>query len=86
MAGKIRLGKVRSLKLKVENTICWRQSFDVEGKLLRESNAKFIRWLLFIELKRVFIQGYGRLGNVRLFKHKVKEPFRWRQSFDAEGK
>jgi len=43
MAGKIRLGKVRLLKLKVENTICWRQSFDVEGKLLRESNAKFIR-------------------------------------------
>jgi RNA polymerase-associated protein LEO1 len=35
-------GRAR-LKLKVENTIRWRQSFDEEGKSLRESNAKFIR-------------------------------------------
>ncbi len=35
-------GRAR-LKLKVENTIRWRQSFDAEGKSLRESNAKFIR-------------------------------------------
>jgi hypothetical protein len=41
--GNGRLGKVRLLKLKVENTIRWRQSFDAEGKLLRKSNAKFIR-------------------------------------------
>jgi len=32
-------GKFRLLKLKAENTIRWRQSFDMEGKSL----AKFIR-------------------------------------------
>ena len=35
-------GRAR-LKLKVENTVRWRQSFDAEGKSLRESNAKFVR-------------------------------------------
>ncbi len=38
-------GRAR-LKLKVENTIRWRQNFDSEGKSLRESNAKFIRFVL----------------------------------------
>ncbi len=36
-------GRAR-LKLKVENTIRWRQSFDAEGKSVRESNARVVRW------------------------------------------
>merc|ERR1711994_472251 len=32
------------LKLKVENTIRWRQSFDSEGKAFKESNARIVRW------------------------------------------
>ncbi len=40
---QVSLGKVRLLKLKVENTIRGKQSFDAEGKSQRESNAKFIR-------------------------------------------
>jgi RNA polymerase-associated protein LEO1 len=35
-------GRAR-LKLKVENTIRWRQSFDKEGNSLRESNARVVR-------------------------------------------
>ena len=31
------------LKLKVENTIRWRQSFDSEGKAFKESNARIVR-------------------------------------------
>lgn len=36
-------GRAR-LKLKVENTIRWRQTFDKDGNLTKESNARFIRW------------------------------------------
>ena len=32
------------LKLKVENTIRWRQSFDSEGKAIKESNARIVKW------------------------------------------
>jgi RNA polymerase-associated protein LEO1 len=32
------------LKLKVENTIRWREAFDKEGIPCKESNARFIRW------------------------------------------
>lgn len=32
------------LKLKVENTIRWRDNFDKEGNVVKESNARFIRW------------------------------------------
>jgi len=32
------------LKLKVENTIRWRQGFDAEGKAIKESNARIVRW------------------------------------------
>lgn len=32
------------LKLKVGNTIRWRETYDKEGKLLRESNARFVKW------------------------------------------
>lgn len=31
------------LKLKVENTIRWRQGFDAEGKAVRESNARIVK-------------------------------------------
>lgn len=36
-------GNVR-LKLKVENTIRWRQAFNSEGKYIKESNARIVRW------------------------------------------
>ncbi|MCL4112848.1 UNVERIFIED_CONTAM: hypothetical protein GTU68_028844, partial [Idotea baltica] len=36
-------GRAR-LKLKVENTIRWRTTFDKEGNLLKESNTKLVRW------------------------------------------
>ncbi|XP_066585057.1 another transcription unit protein isoform X2 [Prorops nasuta] len=36
-------GRAR-LKLKVENTIRWKESFDDEGKLKKESNARFVKW------------------------------------------
>jgi RNA polymerase-associated protein LEO1 len=36
-------GRAR-LKLKVENTIRWREAFDKEGIPCKESNARFIRW------------------------------------------
>lgn len=32
------------LKLKVENTIRWREVFDKDGNVERESNARFIKW------------------------------------------
>lgn len=32
------------LKLKVENTIRWRQAFDDDGNSIKESNARFVRW------------------------------------------
>ncbi len=35
-------GRAR-LKLKVENTIRWRQAFDKDGKSVRESNARIVR-------------------------------------------
>lgn len=36
-------GRAR-LKLKVENTIRWRQSFDDQGKSVKESNARMVKW------------------------------------------
>ena len=36
-------GKAR-LKLKVENTIRWRYAKDKEGKEIKESNCRFVRW------------------------------------------
>ena len=36
-------GRAR-LKLKVENTIRWREVLDKEGNLLKQSNARFVRW------------------------------------------
>lgn len=36
-------GRAR-LKLKVENTIRWRETLDKEGTVTRESNARFIKW------------------------------------------
>lgn len=36
-------GRAR-LKLKVENTIRWRIGFDSEGKAIRESNARMVKW------------------------------------------
>lgn len=32
------------LKLKVENTIRWREVFDKDGNIVKESNARFIKW------------------------------------------
>lgn len=32
------------LKLKVENTIRWREVPDKEGNILKESNARLVRW------------------------------------------
>ena len=36
-------GRTR-LKLKVENTIRWRQGFDKEGHPVKESNARIVKW------------------------------------------
>ncbi|KAG7188363.1 hypothetical protein KM043_008017 [Ampulex compressa] len=36
-------GRAR-LKLKVENTLRWKEIFDEEGKVVKESNARFIKW------------------------------------------
>lgn len=36
-------GRAR-LKLKVENTIRWRINFDENGKAIRESNARMVKW------------------------------------------
>jgi len=36
-------GRTR-LKLKVENTIRWRQAFDKEGNSIKESNARIVKW------------------------------------------
>merc|ERR1719319_1618544 len=36
-------GRTR-LKLKVENTIRWRQGFDKEGHPMKESNARVVKW------------------------------------------
>lgn len=36
-------GRAR-LKLKVENTIRWRNVFNDESKLIKESNARFVKW------------------------------------------
>merc|ERR1712130_913734 len=36
-------GRTR-LKLKVENTIRWRQGFDKDGNPVKESNARIVRW------------------------------------------
>ena len=32
------------LKLKVENTIRWRIGFDEEGRAIKESNARMVKW------------------------------------------
>ena len=32
------------MKLKVENTIRWREIFDREGNVLKESNCKLVKW------------------------------------------
>lgn len=36
-------GRAR-LKLKVENTIRWRERFNENGVFVKESNARFVRW------------------------------------------
>lgn len=36
-------GRAR-LKLKVENTIRWREVIDKEGNTVKESNARFVKW------------------------------------------
>lgn len=36
-------GRAR-LKLKVENTIRWRTTFDDKGNAFQESNARMVRW------------------------------------------
>ncbi|XP_020281212.1 another transcription unit protein isoform X2 [Pseudomyrmex gracilis] len=36
-------GRAR-LKLKVENTLRWKDTFNDEGKLVKESNARFVKW------------------------------------------
>lgn len=36
-------GRAR-LKLKVENTIRWRTTFDDKGNAIKESNARMVRW------------------------------------------
>lgn len=36
-------GRAR-LKLKVENTIRWRERFNDKGEFVKESNARFVRW------------------------------------------
>ena len=36
-------GRAR-LKLKVENTIRWRIGFDAEGRAIKESNARMVKW------------------------------------------
>lgn len=36
-------GRAR-LKLKVENTLRWKESFSNEGKVIKESNARFVKW------------------------------------------
>ncbi len=36
-------GRAR-LKLKVENTIRWREKFNEKGVFVKESNARFVRW------------------------------------------
>lgn len=35
-------GRAR-LKLKVENTLRWKESFSNEGKVIKESNARFVK-------------------------------------------
>lgn len=36
-------GRAR-LKLKVENTLRWKETFNNEGKVIKESNARFVKW------------------------------------------
>lgn len=36
-------GRAR-LKLKVENTLRWKESFNDEGKMVKQSNARFVKW------------------------------------------
>lgn len=36
-------GRAR-LKLKVENTLRWRERFNDKGEFVKESNARFVRW------------------------------------------
>lgn len=36
-------GRAR-LKLKVENTLRWKETFNDNGKVVKESNARFIKW------------------------------------------
>lgn len=36
-------GRAR-LKLKVENTLRWKETFNDDGKVVKESNARFIKW------------------------------------------
>ncbi|KOX80906.1 Another transcription unit protein [Melipona quadrifasciata] len=36
-------GRAR-LKLKVENTLRWKEIFDEQGKVIKESNARFVKW------------------------------------------
>ncbi|XP_034172079.1 another transcription unit [Osmia lignaria lignaria] len=36
-------GRAR-LKLKVENTLRWKDTFDDQGKVVKESNARFVKW------------------------------------------
>lgn len=36
-------GRAR-LKLKVENTLRWKEIFDEQGKVVKESNARFVKW------------------------------------------
>jgi RNA polymerase-associated protein LEO1 len=38
------LGLCFRLKLKVENTIRWRDYFADDGSVQKESNARFVRW------------------------------------------
>lgn len=36
-------GRAR-LKLKVENTLRWKELFNDEGKMVKQSNARFVKW------------------------------------------
>ena len=69
------LGRER-LKLKVENTIRWRQSFDSEGKAFKESNARIVRYVTLLRccIREWLIPIKRTTKNVASF---LKFHFRW---------
>lgn len=74
---------MRRLKLKVENTIRWREFLDDEGNMKKESNARFVRWSdgsYSLHLGGEIFDVYKQPLQVCISKHKLSNKYNFFQT------